>query len=373
MTNKKNTKKDTKDEELHKDLLKEQMTQEDDSLADQGNFALVGQQDSSTQEQIAKPSLTFTQDAWRRLKQNKLAVISLWFLAFLMIFALISTVIVPQSKSNYFNSDKVGTYKNLPPKTGLPIPGLDGTVKEPGSSTRVDVYEKQGVPAGKKFFMGTDELGRSLGERVIVGIRISLLVAISATIIDLLIGVTYGLFSGWKGGKIDTFMQRIIEIISSIPNLVIVTMLGLLLGNGIISIVLSIAMTGWVGMARQVRNMTLSYKERDFVLAAKSLGETGPHIALKHILPNISGTIIVQVMMTIPSAIMYEAVLSAINLGVKPPTASLGSLISDAQSKLQFYPYQVLVPSLALVLISLSFIMVGDGLRDAFDPKSSQD
>ena len=150
-------------------------------------------------------------------------------------------------------------------------------------------------------------------------------------------------------------------------------MLGLLLGNGIFSIILAIAMTGWINMARQVRNMTLSLKERDYVLAAKSLGESSTKIALKHLIPNMAGTIIVQVMMTIPTAIMFEAVLSAINLGVKPPTSSLGSLISDAQNMLQFYPYQILLPSFVLVLISLAFILLGDGLRDAFDPRASED
>ncbi len=336
-------------------------------------FHVIGFKSEAAQEKIEKPALTFLQDAWRRLKKNKLAVFSIWLLAFLIVFTIVSSFMVTQKDANYFDPNKIAVYKNLPPKTGLPIPGLDGKQKDPGTSKRVDVYKKQGVPKGVKFFMGTDQLGRSLGKRVIVGIRISLTVAIAATLIDLLIGVTYGLFSAWKGGKIDNVMQRIIEIISSIPNLVIVTMLGLVLGGGVLAIIISIAMTGWVNMARQVRNLTLSYKERDFVLAAKTIGESGPKIALKHILPNISGTIIVQVMMTIPSAIMYEAVLSAINLGVQPPTASLGSLISDAQSKLQFYPYQLLVPAIALVVISLAFVMLGDGLRDAFDPKSSKE
>lgn len=243
----------------------------------------------------------------------------------------------------------------------------------PGSSKASNVYEDQAVPKGKTFLLGTDSLGRSLGKRIIVGVRISLLVAVAATCIDLLIGVVYGLTSGYVGGAVDIIMQRIIEIISSVPNLIIVTMLGLLLGNGIIAIILSIALTGWTSMARQVRNMTLSYKERDFVLAARTLGESSPKIAFKHILPNISGVIIVQIMMTIPSAIMYEAILSAINLGVKPPTSSLGSLISDAQENLQYYPYQIILPALALVFISLAFILLGDGLRDAFDPKSGQD
>ena len=335
------------------------------------DFVIVGAQNSEANEHIAKPALSFWQDAWRRLKLNKLAVISLWFLVFILGFALVSNFFVTQNKANAFDSDNVGKYKNLPPNSGLPIPGWNGKLKEPGATDTTDPYKNNNVK--ENFILGTDNLGRSLGKRVIVGLRISLLVAISATFIDLLIGVTYGVFSGWKGGWVDVVMQRIIEILSSVPNLIVVTMFGLLLGNGVTSIIIAIAITGWLSMARQVRNMTLSLKERDYVLAAKSLGESSTKIAIKHLIPNMAGTIIVQIMMTVPSAIMFEAVLSAINLGVKPPTASLGSLISDAQSMLQFYPYQVLIPSGVLVLISLAFILLGDGLRDAFDPRASED
>ncbi|MDY4762172.1 ABC transporter permease [Streptococcus thoraltensis] len=336
-------------------------------------FKLVGAGSSSTQEKIEKPALSFFQDAWRRLKKNKLAVVAMWFLVLLMVFSLTSTLFVKQKDANSFNSKEVTIYRNLPPKISDNLPFWNGEIVYSGNTEANDAYADQGVPEDKKFALGTDTLGRSLGKRIIVGVRISLLVALAATAIDLIIGVTYGLISGYVGGKVDTVMQRIIEVVSSIPNLVIVTMLGLLLGNGILSIIISIGLVGWTSMARQVRNLTLSYREREFVLAARSLGETGGKIAFKHILPNISGIIIVQIMMTVPSAIMYEAVLSAINLGVKPPTASLGSLISDAQENLQYYPYQVLLPALALVIISLAFILLGDGLRDAFDPKSSND
>ena len=325
-------------------------------------FKLVGVGSASSQEKIEKPALSFMQDAWRRLKKNKLAVVSMWFLAILIVFSMISVVLVPRDDANAFNTKEVTTYRNLPPKISDNLPFWNGTITYSGSTEATDVYADQGVPEGTKFILGTDNLGRSIAKRIIVGVRISLLIAIVATLIDLLIGVTYGLISGYVGGKVDMIMQRIIEVISSIPNLVIVTMLGLLLG--------SIAIVGWTSMARQVRNLTLSYREQEFVLAARSLGESAPKIAFKHILPNISGIIIVQIMMTVPSAIMYEAVLSAINLGVKPPTASLGSLITDAQEYLQYYPYQVILPALALVLISLAFILLGDGLRDAFDPKS---
>lgn len=337
------------------------------------SFQLVGAGSSDSQEKIQKPALSFLQDAWRRLKHNKLAVVAMLFLAVLLVFSVGSNAVVSKQDANSFNSKEVSIYRNLPPKLSSILPFWNGTITYAGNTEANDAYADQGVPEGKTFLLGTDNLGRSLGKRITVGIRISLLIAIVATLIDLIIGVTYGLVSGFTGGKVDTVMQRIIEIISSIPNLVIVTMLGLLLGNGVTSIIISIAIVGWTSMARQVRNLTLSYRERDFVLASRALGESNVKIAFKHVLPNISGIIIVQIMMTVPSAIMYESVLSAINLGVKPPTASLGSLITDAQENLQYYPYQVLLPALALVFISLAFILLGDGLRDAFDPKSSNE
>lgn len=342
-------------------------------LEERKSFQLVGVGSSDSQERIQKPALSFLQDAWRRLKHNKLAVLAMGFLVILLVFSIGSNLVVSKEDANSFNSKEVSIYRNLPPKLSSNLPFWNGTITYAGNTEANDAYADQGVPEGKTFLLGTDNLGRSLGKRITVGIRISLLIAIVATLIDLIIGVTYGLVSGFTGGKVDTVMQRIIEIISSIPNLVIVTMLGLLLGNGVTSIVISIAIVGWTSMARQVRNLTLSYRERDFVLASRALGESNVKIAFKHVLPNISGIIIVQIMMTVPSAIMYESVLSAINLGVKPPTASLGSLITDAQENLQYYPYQVLLPALALVFISLAFILLGDGLRDAFDPKSSNE
>ncbi|CAK8054801.1 ABC transporter permease [Eupransor demetentiae] len=340
-------------------------------MDNQAEFALVGIKNKAAAQTILKPTLSFWQSVWRRLRQNKLAVFSLFFLIAVLLFALISTAFVSQNQANQFDTNQVNRYKNLPPNSGLPIPGWNGYSKELGSDKKVDFYKTNHIK--EHFLFGTDTLGRSLAKRVVVGLRISLLVAISATAIDLLIGVTYGLVAGWKGGWLDTVMQRIIEVISSIPNLVVVTMLALLLGSGITAIILAIALTNWVNMARQVRNMTLTLKERDYILAALTLGERPSKIAIKHLIPNMAGTIIVQIMMTIPAAIMFEAVLSAINLGVKAPTASLGSLIADAQNMLEYYPYQILIPAAILILVSLAFILLGDGLRDAFDPKAADE
>ncbi|MFT8324895.1 ABC transporter permease [Oenococcus sicerae] len=331
----------------------------------ENKFEVVGIENSSDNEKIQKPSLTFWQDAWRRLKLNKVAVVSMWFLIVISIFTIIMVPFLSQDQANKFNPNEISVYKDLPPKSGLPIPGWEG--KHAGS----DVYEEQGVPASKNFILGTDDTGRSVAKRVIVGIRISLTIALVASLGDLVIGVAYGVYSAWKGGWIDIILQRFIEILSSIPFIVIVTLFTLLLGAGIWSVIISLILSGWTNMARQIRAQTLSVKEQDYVLAATVLGESPIKIALKHIIPNISSTIIVQLMMTIPQSITSEAILSALGLGVQPPTSSLGSMINDARNELQYYPYLIFIPGTVLVLISLAFYLFGDGLRDAFDPKSS--
>ncbi|HEY0221830.1 ABC transporter permease [Lactovum miscens] len=337
-------------------------------------FVLVGEKGSDSNEHISKPALSFLQDAWRRLRLNKVAVVSMIFLILVLLFSIGSSFVVTQNKANNFDSNKTTVYGNLPPKLGnIGIPGWNGVFQQPGASSAIDMYKDQGVPKKTTYIAGTDQFGRSMALRVIYGLRVSLIVAFAAAFLDLVIGVAYGLISGWFGGRVDMVMQRIIEIISCIPDLVIVTMLALLLGQGILPIILAMALFSWTGMARQVRSQVLTFKSRDFVLAAQTLGESTFKIMIKHLVPNISGIIIVNVMMSIPSKIMYEAILSAIGLGIKAPTASLGTLINDALPNLQFYPWQLAIPAVVLSLLSLAFILFGDGLRDAFDPRASED
>ena len=202
---------------------------------------------------------------------------------------------------------------------------------------------------------------------------ISLLIGVFATIIDLLIGVGYGIFSAWKGGKIDIFMQRIIEIMSSVPNIVIMVLLLLVFKNGgILPIVLAIAINEWTTMARLTRAQTLSLKNQEYILAAQSLGESPWKISVKHLLPNLSSVIIIQTMFTIPTAIFFEAFLSYIGIGIQAPTASLGTLINDGQRNFQFLPFQMWYPAIVLAIIMIAFNILADGLRDAFDPRTAR-
>ena len=329
------------------------------------SFQPLPKEEELDNEKIAAPSLTFTQDAWRRLKKNKGAVISLFIILIMVIIAFGSTPFI--DKSTLVKS--APQYANLPARVpGLDfINGLNGKLKVGGQW--VDQYAQNGA-SGKYFYLGTDYLGRSLAQRIIYGTKISLIVALVATFFDLTIGVTYGIISGWKGGRVDNVMQRIIEIISSVPNLVIVVLMLLVMKPGMTSIIAAIAISSWTTMARMIRAETLQLKTQEYVLAARSLGESPIKIACKHLVPNLSSIIIIQTMYTIPTAIFFEAFLSFIGIGISAPETSLGVLLNDGQKNFQFLPYQMWYPAIVLCVLMISFNLLGDGLRDAFDPKT---
>ncbi len=314
-------------------------------------------------EKIAAPSLNFIQDSWRRLKKNKSAVISLFILILITFLAFGSIFVSPHdpTKQNV-------EYINLPPRIpGIHINGLNGTALVGGE--RVDKYKAAKVPDNVNYYLGTDGLGRDVLSRLLMGTRMSLIIAFVAAILDLTIGVSYGLLSGMLGGKVDTFMQRILEILSGIPNLVVMILMLTIFDPGLVSIILAMIVTGWISMARIVRAQTLKIKDQEFVLAAMTLGESKLKIAIKHILPNISSVIIVQMMFTIPSAIFFEAFLSFIGLGLRAPTASLGTMLSEGYKTFQYIPHLMWVPTIVLSIIMIGFNLLADGLRDAFDPK----
>ncbi|SDM90158.1 oligopeptide transport system permease protein [Paenibacillus sp. yr247] len=287
---------------------------------------------SLTGERIVRPSLNYWQDAWRRLKKNRLAMAGLIILVTLIVLA----IIVPFVSSYDYQTQNL-KIKNI-------------------------------APNGEHWF-GTDDFGRDVWTRVWWGTRISLFIGIIAAIIDLVIGVLYGGISAYYGGKVDEVMQRTIEIVYAIPFLLIAILLIMVIGSGIPSIILAMAITGWVPMARLVRGQMLTLKEQEFVLASRTLGANPMRIIMRSLIPNALGIIIVQITFVVPAAIFTEAFLSFIGLGVKPPLASLGNLLSDGANYIRLYPHRLIFPTIIFSLILLSFNLLGDGLRDALDPK----
>ena len=326
-------------------------------------FETASESSMQDKEKISAPSLSFMADSWRRLKKNKVARVSLVILIIITMSSLLAPVIAPHDP----NAQTV-QYANMPPKIpGIDINGLNGTVKQNG--VVIDKYEASNVPEDVYYYLGTDSLGRDLLSRILYGTRVSLFIAFMAALFNLTLGVVYGLTSGWLGGKVDNIMQRILEILSGVPNLVVVILMLLVLKPGISSIIIALALTEWLSMARVVRAQTLKLKNQEYILAARTLGQSPMKIAFRHILPNLAGVIIIQVMFSIPSAIFFEAFLSFIGIGIPAPNASLGTLINDGYKTFRFLPHLMWYPAGIMSVIMICFNLLADGLRDAFDPK----
>ena len=219
------------------------------------------------------------------------------------------------------------------------------------------------------YWFGSDLYGRDIWTRTWEGARVSLIIAVAAAVIDMVIGMSYGLISGYFGGKVDMLMQRFLEVANGIPRLVIVTLLLLVLQPGMITIIFALMLTEWVGMSRIARAEMLKLKDQEFVLASRTLGAGSFFIIFKEVLPNIIGPIITQVMFSIPTAIFTEAFLSFVGLGIPVPQCSLGSLISELYNSFTTHPYQIIPPIVVMSLLMLSFNLLADGLREALDPK----
>ncbi len=288
--------------------------------------------DESEKEHIAHPNLTAFQEGWLRLKKNKAAVASLFTLIAIGLLAVLAPVFSAYS------------YKE----------------------TNYDIIYQ--IPSITHLF-GTDQFGRDLWVRTWMGTRISLLIAFVAAFLDLTVGVVYGAVSALIGGKVDAVMQRIIEILVGIPHLIIVILLMMIMPAGIWTIVVALSITGWVNMARLVRAEILKLKNQEFVLAARVLGTNTSRIIWKHLIPNTVGVIVINAMFTIPSAIFTEAFLSFIGIGMQEPKASLGVLINNGYQVLRNFPHVLIFPAIVIVLIMVCFSILGDGLRDALDPR----
>lgn len=279
-----------------------------------------------------RPATTYWQDAWRRLRQNKLAMAGLVMISLISLLALIGPLLSPYSYSDQSLMDA-----NQPPSAS--------------------------------HWFGTDNLGRDLFTRILYGARISLAIGIVASLINLGIGVVYGGIAGYFGGRVDSLMMRIVDILYGIPLLLYVILLMVVLKPGLTNIFIALGLVYWLRMARIVRGQVLALREQEYVLAARLIGAGPWRIILRHLLPNAMGPIIVTLTLSIPEAIFTEAFLSFIGLGVSAPMASWGVLASESVSGLRSYPYQLLYPALAISITMLSFNFLGDGLRDALDPR----
>lgn len=236
-------------------------------------------------------------------------------------------------------------------------------------SPQISGSDSQNFFADKTFLFGTDDMGRDLWTRTWQGARVSLIIAFVAILIDMIIGTSYGLISGFFGGMVDNILQRFIEIAGSIPTLVIISILAIFMDKGIGLVIASLLITEWIGMSKIARAECLKIKEREYVLASRTLGAGSFHIIFKQILPNTIGPIITQVMFSIPVAIFTEAFLSFVGVGIVLPQCSIGSLIEAGFGNVTILPYQILPPIFVLALLMLGFNLIGDGFREALAPK----
>lgn len=294
-------------------------------------------------EEIVRPSVGYWADAWRRLKSNKVALVSLITIIIIMLFAAFGPVVMKMTMGYTYDATNLS--------------GIDLR------------------PSAKHLF-GTDNLGRDLFVRVMYGTRYSLIIAISAAIINLVIGVLYGSVSGFFGGKVDNIMMRIVDVLYAIPTQIYVVILMATFkrenSTGLVTIILAMAISYWVGMARIVRGDILQLKQQEFVLAAKALGASKSRVLFRHLIPNCMGSILVTLTLFVPQAIFTEAFLSFIGLGINAPLASLGTLANDASGLLNTAAYQLLFPAAAICLVILAFNLFGDGLTEALDPKNKR-
>ena len=329
-------------------------------------------EDEKRQADVMSESTTFFKDGMRKLMKNPLAVGSIIVLLFIIITIAVAPLVVPYSYSDII---KVGGKRDRSNKNL--------------AAFEYSEMEQQYIEEGGKVFphiMGTDSLGRDYFIRVVYGARISLIVGLFASILVLIIGVIYGSIAGYAGGRTDLIMMRIVDIIYSLPDMLIIILLSVVIksslgedasqnfvlktfGANMVSIFIVFGLLYWVGMARLVRGQILTIKNNEYILAARAIGAKPAHIIRKHIIPNCISVIIITTALQIPSAIFTESFLSFVGMGVEAPMPSLGSLANTARQGLQSYPDKLIYPAVLIVLIVLAFNLLGDGLRDAFDPK----
>lgn len=303
-------------------------------ILNKDKFKIVGF-DKNSSDAIVRPNIGYWADAWRRLKKNPVAMLSLVLLAVIILLSIIVPFVspYPMNSQDYNSLDMTPTIKHL---------------------------------------FGTDNLGRDIFIRAWLGGRVSLIIGFVGTLIELFVGTLYGGIAGYFGGRVDNIMMRIAEIVYSIPYLLVVILLLLWLPAGVTTLIIALCIQGWVSIARLIRGQVMQLKSSEYVMAAASLGSSPMRIIIKHLIPNTIGVMIVYMSMDIPSFIFGEAFLSFLGLGVQSPNTSWGALISNGQGTFTIHPHELLFPTALLFVTVLAFNLLGDGLRDALDPKLRQ-
>lgn len=282
---------------------------------------------------VARKSTTYVKDVWRTFCKRKTAVVSLVIMAIILLLVIFGPMMCGY---DYYSND----------------------------------YAAMNQPPSAAHWFGTDALGRDIWTRVWIGGRVSLVIAILATIFPYLIGMAVGGISGYFGGKVDMFIMRAIDVLMGIPQLIYMILLMVIMGSGNIwTLVIAMSITGWMSAARSTRGMVLQLRNRDFVVASETLGASPARLIWKHLIPNTLGILVVGMAMMIPSVIYSEAFLSYIGLGITPPNPSWGQLIKSASETFRYYPYQFIIPCIFISITMLCSNLIGDGLRDALDPK----
>ena len=361
----------------------------------ESDFQMVQSEEIHDEKFQTKP-IGFFKDAMIRLSKSAVAVTSFT----IIVIIILSSLIVPNITGYGYRQQNIAA-KDLPPRIPLleDIGIADGTrvlknrkkeaLSDPkrypeGSvleivrefeakgvamvDVKVDAYVYAGVPTDEYHWFGTDYLGRDLCTRLFKGARVSLLIAFVSVVTNVIIGVIYGAISGYYGGKVDIVMTHFAEVLDGLPYVVVTILFMLLLGAGITSLILAMCVTGWIGTSRLIRAQFFRFKEREYVLAARTLGVGDIALIFRHILPNCVGPLITRAMIAIPGAIFSESFLAYIGLGIAPPEPSIGILLSDGQNVLLQYPYQTFFPAVLISLLMIAFNMFANGLRDALDP-----
>lgn len=344
----------------------------------------------------------FWKDSWKRLKSKKSSVLAIVGIIIISIFSILVPLLSPYEYDRSVDDNKeIGEIALLPPRVPVleKVGIFDGTSSERITESEYEAYLEQGadvtvveeIKSGftgekkydvelnryhslgyddKYFIFGTDQLGRDYFLRVWQGMRLSLYIGVIAAMINLFIGVVYGGVAGFFGGSaLDIFMMRIAEIIYSIPTLVWVTLISLMLGTGLTTIIISLLINGWISTAVVVRSQFLKLRDQEFVLASKTLGASNNRLIVKHLFPNVVGQIVILLTVMIPSAIFYEAFLTFIGLGVPIPVPSIGNLINTAKTLIFTNPRYILIPSVVISVFMLMVQILSNGLRDALDPR----